>query len=82
MNRMDHLEHLADSGAGRAAALAFAARGGPVARPARGPEGLARAADEVRLARGEALVGPTTVDRRPLMAMTVRRKTHEHPSPQ
>lgn len=38
----------ASGGAGRATALAFAARGDPVAPPARGREGLAAAADEAR----------------------------------
>lgn len=50
----------ASGGVGRAAALAFAARGDRVALLARGREGLAGAADEVQRAGGEALV--VTVD--------------------
>jgi NAD(P)-dependent dehydrogenase (short-subunit alcohol dehydrogenase family) len=50
----------ASGGVGRAAALAFAARGDRVALLARGREGLAAAADEVQRAGGEALV--VTVD--------------------
>jgi NAD(P)-dependent dehydrogenase (short-subunit alcohol dehydrogenase family) len=50
----------ASAGVGRAAALAFAARGDRVALLARGREGLAAAADEVQRAGGEALV--VTVD--------------------
>ncbi|MDX2823316.1 SDR family NAD(P)-dependent oxidoreductase [Streptomyces ipomoeae] len=50
----------ASGGVGRAAALAFAARGDRVALLARGREGLAAAADEVERAGGEALV--VTVD--------------------
>ncbi|MFJ8535308.1 SDR family oxidoreductase [Streptomyces sp. NPDC093591] len=46
----------ASGGVGRAAALAFAARGDRVALLARGREGLAGAADEVQRAGGEALV--------------------------
>ncbi|MET8243690.1 SDR family oxidoreductase [Streptomyces sp. NPDC005202] len=48
----------ASGGVGRAAALAFAARGDRVALLARGHEGLAAAADEVQRAGGEALVVP------------------------
>ncbi len=50
----------ASGGVGRAAAVAFAARGARVALLARGREGLAAAADEVQRAGGEALV--VTVD--------------------
>ncbi|MFF5476531.1 SDR family oxidoreductase [Streptomyces sp. NPDC012935] len=50
----------ASGGVGRAAALAFAARGDRVALLARGREGLAGAADEVQRAGGEALT--VTVD--------------------
>ncbi|MGC9539375.1 SDR family oxidoreductase [Streptomyces sp. UG1] len=50
----------ASGGVGRAAALAFAARGDRVALLARGREGLAAAADEVQRAGGEALA--VTVD--------------------
>lgn len=46
----------ASGGVGRAAAVAFAARGDRVALLARGREGLAGAADEVQRAGGEALV--------------------------
>ncbi|MGN9757401.1 SDR family oxidoreductase [Streptomyces sp. SD31] len=46
----------ASGGVGRAAAVAFAARGDRVALLARGHEGLAGAADEVQRAGGEALV--------------------------
>ncbi|MGV9555536.1 SDR family oxidoreductase [Streptomyces sp. NPDC003522] len=46
----------ASAGVGRAAAVAFAARGDRVALLARGRAGLAAAADDVRLAGGEALV--------------------------
>lgn len=46
----------ASGGVGRATAVAFAARGARVALLARGREGLAAAADEVRRAGGEALV--------------------------
>ncbi|MER7572196.1 SDR family oxidoreductase [Streptomyces sp. NPDC126514] len=46
----------ASGGVGRAAAVAFAARGDRVALLARGREGLAAAADEVQRAGGEALV--------------------------
>lgn len=46
----------ATGGVGRATARAFAARGDRVALLARGREGLAAAADEVRRAGGEALV--------------------------
>jgi NAD(P)-dependent dehydrogenase (short-subunit alcohol dehydrogenase family) len=46
----------ASGGVGRATARAFAARGDRVALLARGREGLAAAADEVRRAGGEALV--------------------------
>lgn len=46
----------ASGGVGRAAALAFAARGDRVALLARGREGLAGAADDVQRAGGEALV--------------------------
>ncbi|MFE1248540.1 SDR family oxidoreductase [Streptomyces sp. NPDC058735] len=46
----------ATGGVGRAAARAFAARGDRVALLARGREGLAAAADDVRRAGGEALV--------------------------
>ncbi len=48
----------ASGGTGRAAAVAFAARGDRVALLARGREGLAAAADDVRRAGGEALVVP------------------------
>ncbi|UUU29666.1 SDR family oxidoreductase [Streptomyces sp. CA-210063] len=48
----------ASGGVGRAAAVAFAARGDRVALLARGREGLAAAADEVQRAGGEALVVP------------------------
>ncbi|MGI5515836.1 SDR family oxidoreductase [Streptomyces sp. CA-106131] len=51
----------ASGGVGRATALAFAARGDRVALLARGREGLAAAADEVRRAGGEALVVPVDV---------------------
>ncbi|MFC3574271.1 SDR family oxidoreductase [Streptomyces yaanensis] len=51
----------ASGGVGRATALAFAARGDRVALLARGREGLAAAADEVRIAGGEALVVPVDV---------------------
>lgn len=50
----------ASGGVGRAAAVAFAARGDRVALLARGREGLAGAADDVQRAGGEALV--VTVD--------------------
>ncbi|MEV5312002.1 SDR family oxidoreductase [Streptomyces sp. NPDC052610] len=50
----------ASGGVGRATARAFAARGDRVALLARGREGLAAAADDVRQAGGEALV--VTVD--------------------
>ncbi|WP_155057530.1 SDR family oxidoreductase [Streptomyces blattellae] len=50
----------ASGGVGRAAAVAFAARGDRVALLARGREGLAAAADEVQRAGGQALV--VTVD--------------------
>ncbi len=46
----------ASAGLGRAAAHAFAARGDRVALLARGPKGLAAAAEEVRARGGEALV--------------------------
>jgi NAD(P)-dependent dehydrogenase (short-subunit alcohol dehydrogenase family) len=58
----------ASAGVGRAAAKAFAARGDRVALLARGEEGLAGAASEVRAAGGEALpiatdvTGPGAVD--------------------
>jgi NAD(P)-dependent dehydrogenase (short-subunit alcohol dehydrogenase family) len=48
----------ASGGVGRATARAFAARGDRVALLARGREGLAAAADEVRDAGGEAFVVP------------------------
>ncbi|MET9117866.1 SDR family oxidoreductase [Streptomyces longwoodensis] len=48
----------ASGGVGRATARAFAARGDRVALLARGREGLAAAADDVRRAGGEALVVP------------------------
>ncbi|MGW1955985.1 SDR family oxidoreductase [Streptomyces sp. NPDC001920] len=48
----------ASGGVGRAAALAFAARGDRVALLARGREGLAAAADDVQRAGGEALAVP------------------------
>nr|WP_141307755.1 SDR family oxidoreductase [Streptomyces spinoverrucosus] len=48
----------ASGGVGRAAAVAFAARGDRVALLARGREGLAAAADAVQRAGGEALVVP------------------------
>ncbi|MEV6739571.1 SDR family oxidoreductase [Streptomyces sp. NPDC051104] len=51
----------ASGGVGRATAVAFAARGDRVALLARGREGLAAAADEVRRAGGEALVVPVDV---------------------
>ncbi|WP_030242486.1 MULTISPECIES: SDR family oxidoreductase [unclassified Streptomyces] len=51
----------ASGGVGRATARAFAARGDKVALLARGHEGLAAAADEVRRAGGEALVVPVDV---------------------
>lgn len=51
----------ASGGVGRATALAFGARGDRVALLARGREGLAAAADEVRRAGGEALVVPVDV---------------------
>nr|WP_198536261.1 SDR family oxidoreductase [Streptomyces resistomycificus] len=50
----------ASGGVGRATAVAFAARGARIALLARGREGLAAAADDVRRAGGEALV--VTVD--------------------
>ncbi|MFI8848726.1 SDR family oxidoreductase [Streptomyces sp. NPDC053499] len=50
----------ASGGVGRATARAFGARGATVALLARGEEGLARAADEVREAGGTAL--PLSVD--------------------
>ena len=46
----------ASGGVGRAAAVAFGARGDRVALLARGREGLAAAADDVQRAGGEALV--------------------------
>ncbi|MGV9564524.1 SDR family oxidoreductase [Streptomyces sp. NPDC003480] len=51
----------ASGGVGRAAAVAFAARGDRVALLARGREGLAATADEVRRVGGEALVVPVDV---------------------
>ncbi|HEX3735875.1 MAG TPA: SDR family oxidoreductase [Solirubrobacterales bacterium] len=51
----------ASAGVGRAAAKAFAAGGDRVALLARGEEGLAAAAGEVREAGGEALCVPTDV---------------------
>ncbi|MFB9735124.1 SDR family oxidoreductase [Streptomyces thermocoprophilus] len=48
----------ASGGVGRATAVAFAARGACVALLARGREGLAAAADDVRRAGGDALVVP------------------------
>ncbi|MFI8192758.1 SDR family oxidoreductase [Streptomyces sp. NPDC085946] len=51
----------ASGGVGRATARAFAARGDRVALLARGREGLAGAAEEVRRAGGEALVVPVDV---------------------
>ncbi|MGR6973756.1 SDR family oxidoreductase [Streptomyces cynarae] len=51
----------ASGGVGRATAVAFAKRGDRVALLARGREGLAAAADEVRRAGGEALVVPVDV---------------------
>ncbi|HET9163406.1 MAG TPA: SDR family oxidoreductase [Solirubrobacterales bacterium] len=51
----------ASAGVGRAAAKAFGARGDRVALLARGEEGLAAAAAEVREAGGEALAIPTDV---------------------
>ncbi|MEU6096331.1 SDR family oxidoreductase [Streptomyces sp. NPDC047079] len=51
----------ASGGVGRATAVAFAARGDRVALLARGREGLAAAADEVRRVGGEALVVPVDV---------------------
>ncbi|MET9905440.1 SDR family oxidoreductase [Streptomyces sp. NPDC006476] len=51
----------ASGGVGRATAVAFGARGDRVALLARGREGLAAAADEVRRAGGEALVLPVDV---------------------
>ncbi|MEU5361996.1 SDR family oxidoreductase [Streptomyces sp. NPDC005925] len=51
----------AGAGVGRAAAVAFAARGDRVALLARGRDGLAGAADEVRRAGGEALAVPVDV---------------------
>jgi NAD(P)-dependent dehydrogenase (short-subunit alcohol dehydrogenase family) len=51
----------ASGGVGRATAVAFAARGDRVALLARGREGLAAAAEEVRRAGGEALVVPVDV---------------------
>ncbi|WP_328751625.1 SDR family NAD(P)-dependent oxidoreductase [Streptomyces sp. NBC_00285] len=48
----------ATGGVGRATARAFAEKGARVALPARGREGLAAAAGDVRQAGGEALVGP------------------------
>ncbi|AWT46347.1 MULTISPECIES: SDR family oxidoreductase [Streptomyces] len=48
----------ASGGVGRATAVAFAARGARVALLARGREGLAAAADDVRRAGGDALVVP------------------------
>ncbi len=51
----------ASAGVGRATAKAFGARGDRVALLARGEEGLAAAAAEVRAAGGEALAIPTDV---------------------
>jgi NAD(P)-dependent dehydrogenase (short-subunit alcohol dehydrogenase family) len=51
----------ASAGVGRATAKAFAARGDRVALLARGEEGLAAAAEEVRRRGGEALAIPTDV---------------------
>jgi NAD(P)-dependent dehydrogenase (short-subunit alcohol dehydrogenase family) len=51
----------ASAGIGRAAAIAFAARGDTVALLARGEAGLAGAADEVEAAGGQALVIPIDV---------------------
>ncbi|MBD8058173.1 SDR family oxidoreductase [Cellulomonas sp. JH27-2] len=51
----------ASGGIGRATAVAFGARGARVALIARGEEGLAGAADEVRAAGGTALVIPLDV---------------------
>ncbi len=51
----------ASAGVGRATAKAFGARGDRVALLARGEEGLAAAAEEVRAAGGEALPVPTDV---------------------
>ncbi|MBO4255547.1 SDR family oxidoreductase [Streptomyces griseorubiginosus] len=51
----------ASGGVGRATAVAFGAKGDRVALLARGREGLAAAADEVRRAGGEALVVPVDV---------------------
>ncbi|HEY2272805.1 MAG TPA: SDR family oxidoreductase [Jatrophihabitantaceae bacterium] len=67
----------ASGGIGRASSVAFGARGDTVVLIARGEEGLAGAADEVRKAGGEAIVMPLDVADADAVAATADRIERE-----